>query len=119
MWHLAAAFAAGAAAAGGGVGFVLWRRLRKERRQRSLELRLALEKLANGGWTLSVDEDLDPEVARSVRVVNAVLDNMERALRRLMDQNEELRGAARLAMAQFAREKERLEAVEKSARITA
>ena len=79
---------------------------------RKLEMRLALEKLANGGWGVRFDEDIDPDVARSVKAVNSVMDNLARALERVVKQNEELRGAATEALNQLAHEKERLEAQE-------
>jgi len=84
-------------------------RVRDERNQ-NLEMRLALEKLANGGWGIRFDEDLDPGVARSVKAVNSVMDNLARALERVVKQNEELRDAAGEALNQLAHEKERLEA---------
>lgn len=82
----------------------------KNERVKKLEMRLALEKLANGGWGIRFDEDLDPDVARSVRSVNAVMDNLARALERVVKQNEALRDAAGDALAQLAHEQERLEA---------
>ena len=85
----------------------------KDERHRRLETRLALEKLANGGWGVRLTEDLDPEVAKSVRAVNAVMDNLARALERVVAQNEQLREAAGRALAQLAHEKERLEAEER------
>lgn len=82
----------------------------REERVNNLEMRLALEKLANGGWGIRFDEDLDPAVARSVKSVNAVMDNLARALERVVAQNEELRSAASDALLQLAYEKERIEA---------
>lgn len=82
----------------------------RDERIRKLEMRLALEKLANGGWGIRFDEDIDPDVARSVKAVNSVMDNLARALERVVKQNEELRDAATLALNQLAHEKERLEA---------
>jgi methyl-accepting chemotaxis protein len=81
----------------------------KDERHRKLEMRLALEKLANGGWGVRLTEDLDPEVAKSVRAVNAVMDNLARALERVVAKNEQLRDAAGQALIQLAHEKERLE----------
>lgn len=75
-----------------------------------LEVRLALEKLANGGWGIQFEDDIDPEVAKSVRAVNSVMDNLARALERVVKQNEQLRDAAGDALLQLAHEKERLEA---------
>jgi len=77
---------------------------------RKLEMRLALEKLANGGWGIRFDDDIDPEVARSVKAVNSVMDNLACALERVVKQNEELRETAGEALNQLAHEKERLEA---------
>jgi len=82
----------------------------REERVNSLEVRLALEKLANGGWGIRFDEDIDPAVARSVKSVNVVMDNLARALERVVAQNEELRSAASDALLQLAHERERLEA---------
>ncbi|MBI2385824.1 MAG: hypothetical protein HYV14_07410 [Elusimicrobia bacterium] len=81
----------------------------RDERIRKLEMRLALEKLANGGWGIRFEDDIDPEVARSVKAVNSVMDNLARALERVVKQNEELREAAREALNQLAHEKERLE----------
>lgn len=82
----------------------------RDERINNLEMRLALEKLANGGWGIRYEDDIDPEVARSVRAVNAVMDNLAQALERVVKQNEDLRDAAAQALAQLAHEKERLEA---------
>ncbi len=82
----------------------------RDERIGKLEMRLALEKLANGGWGLTFNDDLDPEVAKSVRSVNAVMDNLAQALERVVKQNEDLRAAANAALLQLAHEKERLEA---------
>jgi methyl-accepting chemotaxis protein len=82
----------------------------RDERIQKLEVRLALETLANGGWGIRFEEDLDPEVAKSVRAVNSVMDNLARALERVVKQNEELREAAGDALNQLAHEKERLEA---------
>lgn len=82
----------------------------RDARIQRLEMRLALEKLANGGWGIRFEDDIDPEVARSVKAVNSVMDNLARALERVVKQNEELRDAARGALNQLAHERERLEA---------
>ncbi len=82
----------------------------RDERVRSLEMRLALQKLANGGWGIRFDEDIDPEVARSVKAVNSVMDNLARALERVVKQNEQLRDAASEALNQLSHERERLEA---------
>lgn len=82
----------------------------RDERIKTLEMRLALEKLANGGWGIRFAEDLDPDVARSVKSVNAVMDNLARALERVVKQNDDLREAAGHALIQLAHEKERLEA---------
>lgn len=82
----------------------------RDERIGKLEMRLALEKLANGGWGVKLNEDIDPEIAKSVRAVNAVMDNLARALERVVRQNEDLREAANSALMQLAHEKERLEA---------
>lgn len=82
----------------------------RDERIQKLEMRLALEKLANGGWGIRFEDDLDPEVARSVKAVNSVMDNLAQALERVVKQNEELREAAGDALNQLAHEKERLEA---------
>jgi K+-sensing histidine kinase KdpD len=82
----------------------------RDERMRKLEMRLALEKLANGGWGIRFEDDIDPDVARSVKAVNSVMDNLARALERVVKQNEELRDVATDALNQLAHEKERLEA---------
>ncbi len=82
----------------------------RDERIQKLEMRLALEKLANGGWGIRFEDDLDPEIARSVKAVNSVMDNLARALERVVKQNEELRDAAGQALNQLAHERERLEA---------
>jgi K+-sensing histidine kinase KdpD len=82
----------------------------RDERIQKLEMRLALEKLANGGWGIRFEDDIDPDVARSVKAVNSVMDNLSRALERVVKQNEELRDAATMALNQLAHEKERLEA---------
>ncbi len=83
---------------------------KKDERVQTLEMRLALGKLANGGWGINLADDLDPEVAKSVHAVNTVMDNLARALERVVAQNEQLRDAAGQALMQLAHEKERLEA---------
>lgn len=88
----------------------------RDERIQKLEVRLALEKLANGGWGIRFEEDLDPEVARSVKAVNSVMDNLARALERVVKQNEQLRDVAGEALNQLAHEKERLEAQAPKAR---
>ena len=50
-----------------------------------------------------------------MRAVNAVLDNMELALKRVLAQNEELHRAAGQALLQLAHEKERIEAAPRPA----
>lgn len=82
----------------------------RESRLRTLEVRLALEKLANGGWGLAVEEGLEPNLAKTVGTVNALIDNLTKALERLSAQNEQLRATATDALLHLAREKERLEA---------
>jgi len=82
----------------------------RDERVSKLEMRLALEKLANGGWGIRFEDDIDPEVARSVKAVNSVMDNLAQALERVVKQNEQLREAAGEALNQLAHEKERLEA---------
>ena len=64
-----------------------------DKRAKTLELRLALERLANGGWGLEVDERLDPELKKTVLTLNALLDNLSRALEKLVGENEDLRRA--------------------------
>ena len=93
-------------------------RSRDERIQK-LEMRMALEKLANGGWGIKLAEDLDPEVAKSVRSVNAVMDNLARALERVVKQNEQLHEVASDALLHLAHEKERLEAKAQGLKIPA
>jgi K+-sensing histidine kinase KdpD len=65
-----------------------------DKRAKTLELRLALERLANGGWGLEVDERLDPELKKTVLTLNALLDNLSRALEKLVTENDDLRRAA-------------------------
>lgn len=91
----------------------------RDERIRNLEMRMALHKLANGGWGVKLAEDLDPEVAKSVRAVNAVMDNLARALERVVAQNDELRSTANAALLRLAHEKERLEAQAPSPRTPA
>lgn len=81
------------------------------RRARTLELRLALGRLANGGWGTELEEDMDPELAKTVHTVNRLVDNLTLALRKTLEQNERLRETAATALLQLAREKERLGAV--------
>jgi hypothetical protein len=85
-----------------------------ERRVKTLELRLTLGRIANGGWGLNVDDELDPsldpELIKTVRTVNALIDNLTRALQRTVIQNEDLRETAAEVLLQLAHEKERLEA---------
>lgn len=64
-----------------------------DKRVKTLELRLSLERLANGGWGLAVDETLDPELRKTVLTLNALLDNLSRALEKLVAENDELRRA--------------------------
>jgi hypothetical protein len=80
----------------------------RDDRIKRLELRLILGKLANGGWGVKLDEDIDPEVAKSARAVNAVMDNLGLALEKVVDENERLRESTRLILQQLALEKERL-----------
>jgi signal transduction histidine kinase len=91
-----------------------------ERRVKTLELRLTLGRIANGGWGLDVDEalgpEVDPELIKTVRTVNALIDNLSRALKRTVNQNEDLREAATEALLQLAHEKERLDAVASAAK---
>ncbi len=72
-----------------------------ERRIRGLELRLSLGRIADGGWGLELDEEteasLDPEIVKSIRTLNALIDNLERALKRAVSQNERLRDIAAAA----------------------
>jgi len=90
----------------------------REERVSNLEMRLALEKLANGGWGIRFEDDIHPDVARSVKSVNAVMDNLAQALERVVAQNDELREATHRALLQLAHEKERLEAKAPPARKT-
>jgi hypothetical protein len=87
----------------------------REERLRAVELRFALERLANGGWGSPPPEGLDPHVAKTVRTLDSLLDNMSAALKRVMDQNEDLRRTAQTALLQLQHEKERLEAEKKAA----
>mgnify|MGYP001574499479 CR=1 FL=1 len=82
----------------------------RDARIKRLEMRLALGQLANGGWGVKLEEDFDPEVAKSVHAVNAVMDNLARALKKVMAQNEQLRETTGQALLHLAHEKERLEA---------
>lgn|GEM_PF-1922092 len=74
-----------------------------DHRAKSLELRLALERLANGGWGLAVEESLDPELRKTVLTVNALLDNLSRALEKLVAENDQLRRATAQAMTRLER----------------
>ena len=89
----------------------------RDERIHKLEMRMALQKLANGGWGIQFADDIDPEVAKSVRAVNSVMDNLARALERVVKQNEQLRDVAGEALLQLAHEKERLEAQAQKQRI--
>ena len=86
-----------------------------EHRIKNLELRLTLGRIANGGWGLQLDDDvaasLDPELVKTVRTLNALIDNLERALKRTLSQNEQLQDTASDALLHLAHEKERLGAV--------
>jgi len=82
----------------------------RDERIKRLEMRLALGRLANGGWGIELSDGLDPDVAKSVRAVGAVMENLSRALEKVMAQNEALRRSTGQALLQFAHEKERLEA---------
>lgn len=86
-----------------------------EQRTKTLELRLTLARIANGGWGRDLAEEMDPgidpEVAKSVRTINSLIDNLARALKRTVHQNEELREITEQALLHLAREKERLGAV--------
>ncbi|MBI4370883.1 MAG: hypothetical protein HY552_01150 [Elusimicrobia bacterium] len=66
----------------------------RDQRIQSLELRLSLGRLANGGWGVQVPEGLDPELAKALQRVNAVIDTLTTALERVVAQNAELRQAA-------------------------
>ncbi len=87
----------------------------RDEKVRALELRFHLERLANGGWGAPPPEDLEPGVAKTVRTLDSLLDNMSAALKRVMDQNDDLRRAAQVALLQLAHERERLEAEKKRA----
>ncbi len=84
-----------------------------EERARGLELKLTLARIANGGWGRALvdemDPSLDPDIAKSVRTINALIDNLSRALKRTMLQNEELRESGEAALLQLMHERERLE----------
>jgi hypothetical protein len=86
----------------------------RDERVRAVELRFALERLANGGWGSPPPEGLDPKVAKTVRTLDSLLDNMSAALKRVMDQNEDLRRVAQTALLQLSHERERLDAEKKS-----
>lgn len=85
-----------------------------EKRAEARELKVTLARIANGGWGRAVADEMaptiDPDIAKNVRTINSLIDNLTRALRRTMDQNEELRRAAEAALLQLAHERERLEA---------
>jgi hypothetical protein len=85
-----------------------------ESKVRRLELRFALARIGNGGWGIELDDDLgpalDPDLAKTVRTVNALVDNLSFALKRTVNQNEELRVVATEALRRLAEEKERLDA---------
>ncbi|MDX6769971.1 MAG: hypothetical protein SF051_10595 [Elusimicrobiota bacterium] len=85
----------------------------RDEKVKAIELRFHLERLANGGWGAPPPEDLEPGVAKTVRTLDSLLDNMSAALKRVMDQNDELRRAAQIALLQLAHERERLEAEKK------
>jgi hypothetical protein len=87
----------------------------RDEKARALDLRFHLERLANGGWGAPAPEELEPGVAKTVRTLDSLLDNMSAALKRVMDQNDDLRRAAQLALLQLAHERERLEAERKRA----
>lgn len=87
----------------------------KDEKIRSLELRFALERLANGGWGAPPPESLDPQVAKTVKTLDSLLDNMSAALKRVMDQNDDLRRTAQTALLQLAHERERLDAEKQKA----
>lgn len=86
-----------------------------EKKVRGLELRLTLGRIANGGWGVQLDEEteksMDPELVKTIRTLNALIDNLERALKRTVSQNEQLRDVADEALLHLAHEKERLGAV--------
>ena len=86
-----------------------------EKRVQTLELRLTLGRIANGGWGLQLDEEaeasLDPDLVKTIRTLNALIDNLERALKRTLSQNEQLQNVAGDALLHLAHEKERLGAV--------
>ena len=83
-----------------------------EKRVQGLELRLMLGRIANGGWGLALEEDaeasLDPELVKTIRTLNALIDNLEQALKRTLSQNEKLHDVASDALLHLAHEKERL-----------
>ena len=54
---------------------------------------------------------MDPELVKTIRTLNALIDNLERALKRTVSQNERLRDVADDALLHLAHEKERLGAV--------
>lgn len=89
---------------------------------KNLELRMTLSRIANGGWgrelEADLDAELDPELAKTVRTINSLIDNLTRALKRTVDQNEEMRGAVDMALLQLAHEKERLDAASEKPKAT-
>ncbi len=85
----------------------------RDEKVRAVELRFALERLVNGGWGATPPESLDPQVAKTVKTLDSLLDNMSTALKRVMDQNDELRRTAQVALLQLAHERERLDAEKK------
>jgi hypothetical protein len=86
-----------------------------EKKVQNLQLRLMLGRITNGGWSAEPDEEaetaVDPELVKSVRTLNALIDNLERALKRTVNQNEQLQDVANDALLHLAHEKERLGAV--------
>lgn len=92
---------------------VMAERVRKgETRVKNLELRMTLGRIANGGWGGAINEELDPEldpeIVRSVRTINALIDNLTGALKHAAHQNEEMRESFHMALLRLALEKERL-----------
>ncbi|MFI5346718.1 MAG: hypothetical protein ACHQ51_10125 [Elusimicrobiota bacterium] len=81
---------------------------------KNLELRMTLGRIANGGWggniNEEIDPELDPEIVKSVRTINALIDNLTRALKHAVHQNDEMRESVGTALLQLAHEKERLAA---------
>jgi hypothetical protein len=83
-----------------------------ESRVKNLELRMTLGRIANGGWggviNEELDPELDPEIVRSVRTINALIDNLTGALKHAAQQNDEMRESFHTALLRLALEKERL-----------